>query len=325
VIWTRSEWRKDPDSGKRIRKMHPESEWHVQERPDLAIVDRAAWNKVRERSERRPQGLNNHRGAPRRYPLSGLLKCGTCGGSDVVFGAKNARGFGKSGRYYLCSTYHLGGTNVCTNGARIGLAGAEKELVGFGFKQLLSEDAITRAVTAIRKSLGEHPQKPDVDLTQIAVDIAKVRGLVMTGKMSAELAEPVFAKLETRREALVREAHRLARPPLLSGWKGAKEEYRAHARGLAKDLRGKDADVARAAPGEPLRHGNQGRAEGEGSDGGGQARGDQRATGGCGAVVFRLSSTKESRGRDYGSSYCPPAVASCLNPEAIRPVAFPRY
>ena len=38
VVWNRTQWLKDPDTGKRIWRLRPESEWLRAERPDLRIV-----------------------------------------------------------------------------------------------------------------------------------------------------------------------------------------------------------------------------------------------------------------------------------------------
>ncbi|WP_087462555.1 recombinase family protein [Oleiphilus messinensis] len=48
-IWNRSQWLKDPDTGKRVRIERPESEWCVSERQDLRIVSDELWDGVRAR------------------------------------------------------------------------------------------------------------------------------------------------------------------------------------------------------------------------------------------------------------------------------------
>ncbi|HEY4969970.1 MAG TPA: recombinase family protein [Steroidobacteraceae bacterium] len=56
-----------------------------------------------------------------------------------------------------------------------------------------------------------------------------------------------FAKLEAERQALVREAKRVVRGPLISGPWGVEAEYRKQAQQMRDDLTGEDADAARAA------------------------------------------------------------------------------
>ncbi|HSP31764.1 MAG TPA: recombinase family protein, partial [Halomonas sp.] len=42
-VWNRSQWVKDPDSGKRKRIERPSAEWRRAEVPDLRLVDRETW------------------------------------------------------------------------------------------------------------------------------------------------------------------------------------------------------------------------------------------------------------------------------------------
>ncbi|MDR0480867.1 MAG: recombinase family protein, partial [Gallionellaceae bacterium] len=43
-VWNRSQWVKDPDTGKRTRTDRPQNEWMRDERPELRIVSDEAWN-----------------------------------------------------------------------------------------------------------------------------------------------------------------------------------------------------------------------------------------------------------------------------------------
>jgi len=97
-IWNRSQWLKDPDSGKRSRVDRPRAEWKVDERPELRIVSDELWHKVRERL---PDGAGRKpkRGPPPKTLFGGLLKCGRCGGAVIAVdaysygcGAKKDRG-----------------------------------------------------------------------------------------------------------------------------------------------------------------------------------------------------------------------------------------
>ena len=59
LVWNRQRFIKDPDTGKRVSRMNPQSEWIVQDVPELRIVDQERWDqaKARQRSvkaDRRP-------------------------------------------------------------------------------------------------------------------------------------------------------------------------------------------------------------------------------------------------------------------------------
>ncbi|RQP04040.1 MAG: recombinase family protein [Paracoccus sp. BP8] len=97
LVWNRQRFIKDPDTGKRQARPNPESEWVIQEAPELRIVEDALWAAVKERQktvkhERRDDGaeVENHFRDRRRpkYLLSGLTKCGCCGGGYSMISAQ---------------------------------------------------------------------------------------------------------------------------------------------------------------------------------------------------------------------------------------------
>ena len=76
IIWNRIRMMKDPDTGKRISRVNPSSEWQEQAVPDLRIVPGelfAAAAARRTRSSFQKPLVRQHR------VLSGLLRCGACG------------------------------------------------------------------------------------------------------------------------------------------------------------------------------------------------------------------------------------------------------
>ena len=83
LVWNRIRMLKDPDTGKRISRPNPPAEWKRAPAPHLAIVSQelfaSAQDRKRERGHEAPQ-----RQRKARYLLSGLLKCGCCGGGLSV-------------------------------------------------------------------------------------------------------------------------------------------------------------------------------------------------------------------------------------------------
>ena len=110
LVWNRLRYIKDPGTGKRVSRLNPETDWVIQDVPDLRLIDHELWNDVKARQ------AGAHRAtapaAPKtgfwdrrrpRYLFSGLMTCGTCGG-----------GFSKiSANLFGCSTARNKGT--CTN------------------------------------------------------------------------------------------------------------------------------------------------------------------------------------------------------------------
>jgi site-specific DNA recombinase len=76
---------KDPTTGKRISRINAKEQHRITEAPQLRVIDDATWNAAQAIKLKR-----SHLGAPQsrapRRPLSGLLRCGSCGGGMVSIG-----------------------------------------------------------------------------------------------------------------------------------------------------------------------------------------------------------------------------------------------
>ncbi|MET4349615.1 recombinase family protein [Bradyrhizobium sp. RT9a] len=44
LVWNRLRYLKDPDTGKRVSRLNPESEWVIQEVPEMRIIDQEVWD-----------------------------------------------------------------------------------------------------------------------------------------------------------------------------------------------------------------------------------------------------------------------------------------
>lgn len=146
VIWNRSQWVKDPDTGKRTRTDRPRDEWHIEERPELRIVTDAQWHAVRDRMGRPTgEGGSTGRSRPPSTLFRGLLRCGKCGGAVIAI----------SGRQYGCAARKDRGRAVCTG------VTAERTKVDAGLMEtlradLLSPDAIARLQGRVKEILDAH-------------------------------------------------------------------------------------------------------------------------------------------------------------------------
>ncbi|MGH1450258.1 MAG: recombinase family protein [Pseudomonadaceae bacterium] len=130
-IWNRSQWIKDPDTGKRQRIDRPRHEWRESKIPDLRIIDDITWAKARARiDEGRAANGHKHSKRPPSALLSGILRCPHCEGPLTSFGSTR----------YGCSRGHDRGATVC-KGFTVGRARAEKRLLGAIRSELLSDDA----------------------------------------------------------------------------------------------------------------------------------------------------------------------------------------
>ncbi len=174
LLWNRSQWVKDPDTGKRIRRERPESEWVV--RDCERIIDDATWRRVQARFH-----THLHRGAQPKWLLSGILECAGCGGKMIIMGGGQRR--------YVCGTYHAGGRHACANGSTFPRAIAERLILAPIIDDLLSPAAVAEGVrvmreqrAALRPSRAEVPDREVVELER----------LVRLGVLSPDVAAPAI-------------------------------------------------------------------------------------------------------------------------------------
>lgn len=86
IVWNKNRMVKDPDTGKRVSRANPETEWHIAPVPALALISAELFAKVRARRRARATTMPHMQRAPR-HLFSGLLRCGACGGGMSSFGA----------------------------------------------------------------------------------------------------------------------------------------------------------------------------------------------------------------------------------------------
>ncbi len=183
LVWNKQRYVKDPHTSKRLARLNPESEWVIQDLPELRIVDNALWEKVQTR-------LGDIRESPRvakarksrfwerrraRHLLTGLVRCGCCGSALAAVGRD----------YLACPSARSRGT--CNN--RKGIRRDHLEaLVLTGLKErLMQPDLVKEFVTAFNEEInrGRH----DVELAiearrrELARVVAKLEGLTTRSPM----------------------------------------------------------------------------------------------------------------------------------------------
>lgn len=136
LVWNRMTFITDPDTGRRVYRLNPESAWVRQPVPWLRIVTQGLWDKVKQRQQKvftakaaaalRMAKVHYRRHFPK-YLLSGLLTCGSCGGG---FGIR------RHDRYGCFARDHRG---TCANALRIGRKALEGKVFG-ALKQHLAND-----------------------------------------------------------------------------------------------------------------------------------------------------------------------------------------
>lgn len=108
-VWNRTQRIKDRRTGKVRTRTKPQAEWVRQAAPELRIIDAATWSLAQARIAEsaaavKATGNPSAGNAPRRM-LSGLVRCGVCGGAMATAGAARA---------YRCISRNKG-LSACTN------------------------------------------------------------------------------------------------------------------------------------------------------------------------------------------------------------------
>lgn len=187
MIWNRSHWPKDPTTGRRRRVETPESEWVITEHPELRIVSDELWAATRAKlKECRARSAeirarNSHAVAPgrrQRHLLSGLLRCGGCGGAMVMVNHER----------YACSVNKNRGPAVCAWRATFAKSVLEPRILAALKAELLSEEAFRLFEADARRLLKE--SVPDLAAAKRRVDEAERRRDNIMAAIAAGILTP---------------------------------------------------------------------------------------------------------------------------------------
>ena len=147
LVWNRLRYLKDPQTGRRVSRPNPPSEWVICDVPDLRIVDDQLWEAVKSRQAAVAdqyanvitavrRGCENRLNATHRPKslLAGLLICGVCGGPYTTL---------HRGRFGCAQHYRRG---TCENGRTVVRADIENRVLDGLRDKLLAPDKVEIAV-----------------------------------------------------------------------------------------------------------------------------------------------------------------------------------
>lgn len=204
VRWNHSVWSKDPDTGRRTRRERPESEWVWMERPELRIVAADLWARVQRRLKATQIKHRGHAGPQHKHLLSGILKCGHCGGAMAIVGPDR----------YGCTWARYRGAAVCTQTRTVKRQTAERAILQSLARDLYSPEAIDAYTQAVRAEIArlaaeERPDTRALERNLSALDqrIGNLVEMVASGTHSPALR----AALETAETERAKVAADLAR------------------------------------------------------------------------------------------------------------------
>ena len=216
LVWNRLRYIKDPDTGRRVSRLNPGSEWVVQEVPELRIIADEIWVAVKERQNRlayepateKPTNFLNDRRRPK-HLFAGLVKCGCCGGGYSMI-SKDLLG---------CSTARNKGT--CDNRLNIRRDALEASILNGLRKHLLEPELFkefcaefTREVNRLRIERGADLEGWRRELERVDKELDKIVDAIMQGFPLSKLKDK-SEKLEARKIELTEKLANADEPPPL--------------------------------------------------------------------------------------------------------------
>lgn len=229
-VWNRTEWLKDPESGKRVKRDRPPEQWKRRAAPELRIVSDDVWQACQARLDKT---ANTHKLNERNRPkhlLSGLVFCDVCGG-PCTNSTRDRVG---------CRTAREEG--ICTNNRTLAWGEIERRVLAGLKARMLSADAVQiyaeRYVEHYRQERKKHAAgrgQAARRLGEVQARLARLVNSIEVGKASRSVGARV-EELEAEEEVLEREIARADRedadvvplhPGLAEKWRRQVEDLEA--------------------------------------------------------------------------------------------------
>jgi len=200
-IWNRLRYVKDPQTGKRVSRLNPESDWVRSDVPELRIIDADLWQKVRSRQGSLKSKDTDTPVWDRRRPrtlFSGLMECGCCGAG---FSKVSADSFG-------CSAARNKGKAICSNMALIKQKDLEARVLDALVHNLMDPEAVAAFCAAyteernrLAAAISGNRSKIERDLARVKRDHDKLVNAILEGVPPEHLKDKMIA-LDTHRKDL---------------------------------------------------------------------------------------------------------------------------
>jgi site-specific DNA recombinase len=158
VIWGKTKKVRAPETGKRIYRRRPESEWRRVEVPEQRIVSEKLWTRTLERIHMVrdlygvADGKRRGRAAASPYLFTGLLECSECGGSITIVSGRSRN---REDSRYGCSAHAQRGNAVCTNALLVRRAELEPQLLGGLRERVIHPDVVDYTLKRFEEEIAK--------------------------------------------------------------------------------------------------------------------------------------------------------------------------
>ena len=214
LVWNRLRYVKNPDTGKRVSRLNPTSEWLSRDVPELRIVPDDLWTaaKSRQKHTRHAMKTAGAIGAAKRpqYLFSGLTKCGVCGAGFIMSSKNRLACFGARDQGRCDNHLTIRRDEV---EARVLRALQDKLLHQDLFEEFCDE--FTREMNRLRMEQRASLSAAEREIERIEVRRKKLIEMVMNGVAPSEVKDELNANATKREELKATLAAADAPPPLL--------------------------------------------------------------------------------------------------------------
>ncbi len=257
VIWGKTKKIRSPQSGRKVYRPRPESDWVKEEIPEQRIISDELWRKVASIREAKAKayatnkgkGLLNSSSMNSPHLFSGLLKCSVCGANLVIVQGK---GRNKASAKYGCPSYHQRGETVCKNAVLVRSDVLEQSLLDGFQKQCWREEVIDYVLEKFEQGLLKSLKGIDRELSQMRRRKAVLKREIdnLVAEVAAGRRSPSIMQAIADRESEISTITEKAVSSTPDSIRAQVANLRVSARAKLRDLRhllSEDVHVARAA------------------------------------------------------------------------------
>ncbi len=198
LVWNRFE--KAYRGGTKVRLRRDPSEWLRVEMPELRIVNDEVWfaAQARMRTVKSKKG-----GRPPRYLLSGIARCGECGGPLTVIDGRTGT---TSAKMYTCA-YHRGrGDSVCKSSLRRPVESVDRVVTDWLAREVLDEAFVLEAIKELRKRFAARARTKTTEVPVLKKEAGRLRTeidrLVRAITMTSDTPDAMVAGISQRQAQL---------------------------------------------------------------------------------------------------------------------------
>lgn len=233
-VYNRSRFVRDPVTRRKLARINPRSEWMTKELPDLRIVDQDVWDRVHAGREVK-EGWKPHQHRRAKRLLSGLLRCGACGGNIIQIGTADA--------LWACSRFR--NNAACSNGRSISNAKLEARVLEGLQKRLMDPELVRLFIKRFHKYVARAEAEQNTNRTKLERRLGEVTGKVdrlvtafANGGREFDEIREVLTAAKAERAGLERELAEIEAEKIIPFLPNIADEYQRSVTRLAEALTG---------------------------------------------------------------------------------------